>query len=69
MPQIGSLELILVIIVAVLILGPKEFTIVIKKIGSTISSVKKYFSNIQSEVNNITDINEDKTKEKKTSNE
>ena len=32
MPQIGSLELILVIIVAVLILGPKEFTIVIKKI-------------------------------------
>ena len=62
MPQIGSLELILVIIVAVLILGPKEFTIVIKKIGSTISSVKKYFSNIQSEVNNITDINEDKTK-------
>ena len=69
MPQIGSLELILVIIVAVLILGPKEFTILIKKIGSTISSVKKYFSNIQSEVNNITDINEDKTKEKKTSNE
>ena len=69
MPQIGSLELILVIIVAVLILGPKEFTIVIKKIGSTISSVKKYFSNVQSEVNNITDINEDKTKEKKTSNE
>ena len=31
MPQIGWIELLLIIIVAVLVIGPKDFPIVIKK--------------------------------------
>ena len=34
MPQIGWLEIITVVVIAILILGPKEFPIVLKKIGS-----------------------------------
>ena len=35
---------------AVLIIGPKDFPIILKKIGSWIGSIKKYFSELQSEV-------------------
>ena len=36
MPQIGWLELLSVVIIAILVLGPKEFPIALKKIGSYI---------------------------------
>ena len=36
MPQIGWLEILAVVIVAILVLGPKEFPIALKKIGSYI---------------------------------
>ena len=34
MPQIGWLEILAVVIIAILVLGPKEFPIALKKIGS-----------------------------------
>ena len=53
MPQIGWFELLLIIGLAVVIIGPKDFPIVLKKIGSWFGSIKRYISTIQSEVSNL----------------
>ena len=50
MPQIGWLELLIIVGLAVVIIGPKDFPIVLKKIGSWIGSVKRYVNNLQDEV-------------------
>ena len=53
MPQIGWFELLLIICLAVVIIGPKDFPIVLKKIGSWFGSIKRYISAVQSEVSNL----------------
>jgi len=50
MPQIGWFEILLIILVSILVIGPKDFPIVLKKIGSWIGSIKKYFNELQDEV-------------------
>ena len=55
MPQIGWFEILIIVIIAIILIGPKDFPIVLKKIGSWIGSAKRYISNIQQEVSNITD--------------
>ena len=55
MPQIGWLEILAVVIIAIMVLGPKEFPIALKKIGSIIGKAKSYFSTIQSEISNVTE--------------
>ena len=40
MPQIGWLEILTVVIIAILVLGPKEFPIALKKIGSFFGKLK-----------------------------
>ena len=47
MPQIGWLEILSVVIIAIIILGPKEFPIALKKIGSYIGKFKNTLSNFQ----------------------
>jgi len=64
MPQIGWFELLIIVVVAVLVIGPKEFPIVLRKIRSWIRTVKSYFSEVQSNLNQITDIEEDQKKPK-----
>ena len=66
MPQIGWFELLIIVVVAILVIGPKDFPIVLKKIGSWIRTVKKYFSDVQSNINQITNIEEDKTESLKS---
>ena len=71
MPQIGWIELLLIIVIAVLVIGPKDFPIVIKKVGSWVGSIKRYFSDVQKNVNEITNIDEEnkkETEEQKTNN-
>mgnify|MGYP006103345845 FL=1 len=66
MPQIGWLEILTVVIIAILVLGPKEFPIALKKIGSYVSKIKNTISNFQRELSTATsdlDIDEDITKE------
>ena len=63
MPQIGWLEILIIASVAILVVGPKDFPIMLKKIGGWIGSVKRYVGSIQSEVSNITDIENEKTNE------
>jgi|TARA_Y100000389_G_C17156068_1_gene361986 sec-independent protein translocase protein TatB len=53
MPTIGWFEILIVVGVAIIILGPKDFPIMLKKIGSWIGTSKKYINNIQNEVSNI----------------
>ena len=53
MPQIGWFELLLIIGLAVVIIGPKDLPIVLKKIGSWFGSIKRYISAVQSEVSNL----------------
>jgi len=55
MPQIGWLEILAVVIVAILVLGPKEFPIALKKIGSYIGKIKNTFSAFQKEISSATD--------------
>ena len=50
MPQIGWFEILLIAAIAIIIIGPKDFPIVLKKIGSWIGTVKRYFSTLQKEV-------------------
>ena len=55
MPQIGWLEIIAIVIVAILVLGPKEFPIALKKIGSYFGKLKNALSSFQREVNTVTE--------------
>ena len=53
MPTIGWFEILIVIAVAIIVLGPKDFPIMLKKVGSWIGTAKRYINNIQNEVSNI----------------
>ena len=68
MPTIGWFEILIIIGIAIVVLGPKDFPIVLKKAGSWIGTIKKYINNIQSEVSNIdledNEISKNKDKEK-----
>ena len=70
MPQIGWLEILSVVIIAILVLGPKEFPIALKKIGSYIGKVKNTLTSFQNEVSSVTkdvDLEEEiSTSDKKT---
>ena len=55
MPQIGWLEILAVVIIAILVLGPKEFPIALKKIGSYFGKFKNALSNLQREVNSVSE--------------
>ena len=71
MPQIGWLEILAVVVIAILVLGPKEFPIALKKIGSYIGKLKTLFSNFQREVISVTeeiDVEKQISKEEKINN-
>jgi|TARA_B110000238_G_C15932086_1_gene355186 sec-independent protein translocase protein TatB len=50
MPTIGWFEILLVVAVAIIVIGPKDFPFMLKKVGSWIGTTKRYISNIQDEV-------------------
>ncbi len=54
MPQIGWLEILSIVVIAILVLGPKEFPIALNKIGSYIGKIKNTFSNFQREISSAT---------------
>ena len=53
MPQIGWLEILAIVIIAILVLGPKEFPIALKKIGSYFNKFKNTLSSFQREVSSV----------------
>ena len=63
MPTIGWFEILIIVVVAIIVLGPKDFPIMLKKVGSWVRTAKKYINNIQNEVSNI-DIEDNKIEKK-----
>ncbi len=60
MPTIGWFEILIILSVAIIVVGPKDFPLMLKKVGSWIGSAKRYVSNVQSEVSSITEDTIDK---------
>ena len=53
MPQIGWFEILIVVVLSILIIGPKDFPIMLKKIGSWVGSFKNYFSEVQKDITDM----------------
>ena len=69
MPQIGWFEILIIVSIAIIVVGPKDFPIMLKKIGSWIGSAKRYVSDIQNQVTEITEEKFDKSNEKSNNKE
>ena len=65
MPQIGWFEILIVVGIAIVVIGPKDFPIVLKKIGSWIGTAKRYVNQIQQEVSITDEIEKVDNEEKK----
>ncbi|HIC11338.1 MAG TPA: twin-arginine translocase subunit TatB [Candidatus Pelagibacter sp.] len=59
MPQIGWFEILIIVVLAILIIGPKDFPIMLKKIGSWIGSFKNYFNEFQKDITEVENTIED----------
>jgi len=70
MPQIGWFEILIIVSLAIIIIGPKDFPFMLKKVGSWIGSIKRYVANVQNEVASLENENfiENKKEEKKIDN-
>jgi len=53
MPQIGWFEILVIVVLSILIIGPKDFPIVLKKVGGWMGSLKRYFSEIQKDMTDM----------------
>ena len=65
MPQIGWFEILIVVVLAILIIGPKDFPIMLKKIGSWVGTFKNYFSDMQKDITEMEDSIEEDFLDKK----
>ena len=53
MPQIGWFEILVIVVIAIIFIGPKDFPFVVRKIGNWIGSAKRYFSDFQKDITDI----------------
>ena len=67
MPTIGWFEILIVVAVAIVVIGPKDFPHMLKKVGSWIGTTKRDITNIQNEVADLDldDSENEKPKDKK----
>ena len=59
MPQIGWCEIIIIVILSIVIIGPKDFPVALRKIGNWMGSIKRYFVEIQKDVTDMENTVED----------
>jgi len=59
MPTIGWFEILIIVVVAILVVGPKDFPKMLKKMGSWIGSVKRYINDVQHQVSDLQDLDEE----------
>ena len=59
MPQIGWFEILIIVVLSILVIGPKDFPVVLKKIGNWMGSVKRYFIEIQKDMSDMENAVED----------
>ena len=75
MPQIGWFEILIIVVIAIVVIGPKDFPIMLKKIGSWVGTIKRYVSNVQNQFSSLenenidTDLEETKPVKKEKDNE
>tara|TARA_B100000029_G_scaffold214157_1_gene212120 strand:+ start:5023 stop:5262 length:240 start_codon:yes stop_codon:yes gene_type:complete len=77
MPQIGWFEILIIVAISIVVIGPKDFPHMLKKIGSWIGSVKRYVGNFQNQISELEnesidsekDLNKKKTASKENKNE
>ena len=55
MPTIGWFEILVIVAVSIIVVGPKDFPLMLKKVGSWLGSIKRYVNNVQNEVSSITE--------------
>ncbi len=67
MPQIGWFEILVIVVLSILIIGPKDFPIVLKKIGSWLGTLKRYFSEFQKDMADMENAVEDEISLEKNS--
>ena len=65
MPQIGWFEILIIVVLAILVIGPKDFPIMLKKIGSWVGSLKSYFNEVQKDITDVKDSIDDEIDFKK----
>ena len=53
MPQIGWFEILIIVVLALVIIGPKDLPLVLKKIGKWIGTFKDYFRYVQDDITDI----------------
>ena len=61
MPQIGWFEILIIVAVAIIVIGPKDFPIMLKKIGSWVGTVKRYINKVQEQVSVLNHENFDES--------
>jgi sec-independent protein translocase protein TatB len=44
------------VVLAILIIGPKDFPVMLKKIGRWVSSFKNYFSEVQRDITDVENV-------------
>ena len=54
MPSIGWLEILIIVSIAIIVVGPKDFPYMLKKIGSWIGTAKRYVRDVQGQVSDLT---------------
>ena len=64
MPQIGWFEILVIVAIAIIVIGPKDFPFMLKKIGSWIGTIKRYVVNFQDQVSSLENENIDMDLEK-----
>ena len=77
MPQIGWFEILIIVAIAIVVIGPKDFPYMLKKVGSWIGTIKRYVSNVQNQISTLEnenfdsniDLEETKPTEKEKKNE
>lgn len=70
MPTIGWFEILIIVAISIIVIGPKDFPLMLKKVGSWIGTAKRYINNIQNEVSeldldNLESQNKEDTKNEK----
>ena len=59
MPQIGWFEILIILVLAILIIGPKDFPIILRKIGSWVGLFKNYFNEVRNDITEVEDTIDD----------
>ena len=71
MPSIGWLEILIIVSIAIIVVGPKDFPYMLKKIGSWIGTAKRYVRDVQGQVSDLTNetLNTDLDEKTKSENQ